>query len=156
MPTTSKAGNRYILTFIDDFSRKTWLYFLAEKSQTLESFQHFRRLVESPTHHIGTLRSDRGGEYTSASFIDYCNTHGISRQLTAGYSPHQNGTTERKNRTLLEGIRSIVSGTQIPKSLWEEIAKTVNYIQNRSPTKALRLKTPEEAYTGVKPNLAHL
>ena len=89
-------------------------------------------------------------------FHCYCKLHGIARQSTAWYSPHQNGLAERKNRTLLEGIRSIVKGTQIPKSLWDEIARTVNYLQNRSPTKALKLLTPEEAFTRIKPHLAHL
>lgn len=130
MMITFRNGNRYILTFIDDFSRKTWLYFLAEKSQTLECFKQFRTLVENPTLKIDTLRTDRGGEYISQLFTSYCTATGIKRQLTAGYSPHQNGVAERKNRTLLEGIRSVVTGTKIPKPLWEELARTVNYIQN--------------------------
>jgi hypothetical protein len=156
LPITSRSGNKYILTFIDDFSRKTWLYFLSDKAQTLDCFKQFRALVETPTLRIGTLRSDRGGEYLSTSFNSYCSTHGITRQLTAGYAPHQNGIAERKNRTLLEGICSVVTGTKIPKALWEEIARTVNYIQNRCPTKALKLQTPEEVFTGIKPHLGHL
>jgi hypothetical protein len=155
LPTTSKTGNRYILTFIDDYTRKTWLYFLAMKSQTLALFKQFKTLVETPLHRIQTLRSDRGGEYLSAEFSSYCSTQGIHRQLTAAYSPYQNGLAERKNRTVLEGIRSVVAGTKIPRYLWEEIAKAVNYIQNRCPTKAIKLKTPEEMYTGIRPNISH-
>ena len=60
MPIISKTGNRYILTFIDDFSCKTWVYFLAEKSQTLAFFKQFRTLVETPTLHITALCSGRG------------------------------------------------------------------------------------------------
>jgi len=69
-----------------------------------------------------------GGKYLSTTFKDYCLQHGIHRQLAASYSPHQNGVAERKNRTLLEGIRNVIRGIQIPKALWEEIAKAVNYI----------------------------
>jgi transposase InsO family protein len=157
LPVTSRTGNRYILTFIDDYTRKTWLYFLATKSQTLDCFKQFRALVEtSTTQKIETLHSNRGGEYTSHLFLEYCSKHGIHKQLTTGYSPHQNGIAKRKNRSLLEGICSIVTGTKIPKSLWGELAKTVNYIQNRLPTKALKLKTPEEMYSGRKPNFSHL
>ena len=58
--------------------------------------------------------------------------------------------------TILEGIRSIIVGTKIPKYLWEEITKVVNYIQNWRPTKAIKLKTPKEIYIGIKPNLSHL
>jgi transposase InsO family protein len=157
MPIPSRTGSRYILTFIDDYTRKTWLYFLAAKSQTLDCFKQFRALVEKPTNSKREIVwSDRGGEYTSQSFLTYCSSNGIHKQLTAGYSPHQNGVAKRKNRSLLEGIRSVVTGTKIPKSMWEEIAKTVNYIQNRLPTKALKLKTPEEMFSGIKPNLSHL
>jgi hypothetical protein len=119
-------------------------------------FKQFKTLVETPLHRIQTLRSDQGGEYLSTDFSSYCNTQGIHQELTAAYSSHQNGLTERKNRTILEGIRSVLVGTKIPKYLWEEIAKAVNYIQNRCPTKAIKLKTPEEMYTGIKPNLSHL
>ena len=156
MPIHSRKGNRYILTFIDDFSMKTWLYFIADKTQTLDCFKKFRQLVETSTHKIGTLRSDRGGEYLSTTFNNYLAANGIQRQLTAGYSPHQNGVAKRKNRTLLEGIRSVVTGTKIPKALWKDLAYSVNYIQNRWPTKALKLKTPEEVFTGIKPHLGHL
>ena len=90
------------------------------------------------------------------TFNNYLAANGIQRQLTIGYSPHQNGVAERKNRTLLEGIRSVVTGTKIPKALWEDLAYSVNYIQNRCPTKALKLKTPEEVFTGIKPHFRHL
>lgn len=156
LSTPTRHNCKYILTFIDDFSRKTWLYFLVTKSQTLSYFIKFKSLVESPLLKIQALRSDRGGEYLSDEFQQFCSSHGIHHQLTAGYSPQQNGIAERKNRHLLEGIRSVASGTQIPRFLWDEIAKSVNYIQNRLPCRALNRKTPEEAFTGTKPNLAHL
>lgn len=86
---TSRTRNRYILTFIDDYTRKMRLYFLATKSQTLDYFKQFRALVEtSTTQKIETLRSDRGGEYTSQLFLDYCSSHRIHKQLTVGYSPY--------------------------------------------------------------------
>ena len=76
--------------------------------------------------------------------------------MIATYSSHKNGLAERKNRTIVKGIRSIVVGTKIPKYLWEEIAKIVNCIQNGCPTKAIKMKNPEEMYTGIRPNLSHL
>jgi hypothetical protein len=156
LPITSKTGNKYILTFIDDYTYTTWRYFLAMKSQTLAIFKQFKTLVETPLHKIQTLRSDRGGEYLSVDFNLYCNTQGIHQQLTAAYSPYRNGLAERKNMMILKGIRSIEVGTKSPKYLWEEITKAVNYIQNRCPTKAIKLKTPKEMYIGIRPNLSHL
>jgi hypothetical protein len=90
LPTSSRTGNKYILTFINDFTKKTWLCFLAQKSQTLEIFKQFRLLVETSDYRIESLRSNRGGEYLSTNFISFCKSHGIHRQLTAGYSLHQN------------------------------------------------------------------
>jgi hypothetical protein len=85
LPVTSRTGNRYILTFINDYTRKTWLYFLATKSQTLDYFKQFRALVEtSTTQKIETLRSDREGKYTSQLFLDYYSSHRIHKQLTVG------------------------------------------------------------------------
>lgn len=155
-PTTTRSNCKYILTFIDDFSRKSWLYFLTHKSQTLSYFTKFKALVETPQQKIKAIRTDRGGEYVSNDFIRFCSTHGIHHQLTAGYSPEQNGVAERRNRYLLEGIRSTILGTRVPRSLWDEIAKAVNYIQNRLPCRALNTKTPEEMFTGKKPDLSHL
>jgi histone deacetylase 1/2 len=155
-PIASRNGSKYILTFVDDFTRMTWLYFLKEKSQTFEAFKQFKTSVENKVNQIGTLRSDRGGEYMSTIFLDYCRSHGIHRQLTSAYSPFQNGLAERKNRSLLEAMRSMAAGTKLPKYLWEELAKTACYLQNRAPTKALKLKTPYEMYSGIKPNLRHL
>ena len=66
MKTTSLGGNQYFLTFIDDFSRKTWIYFLKEKSEVFYYFKIFKALVEKQSGFmLKTLRSDRGGEYTS-------------------------------------------------------------------------------------------
>lgn len=156
MPTATRTNCTYIITFIDDYSRKTWIYFLSTKSQTLTYFAQFKQLVETPERKIQKLRSDRGGEYLSNDFQSFCHKHGIHHQLTSGYSPQQNGVAKRKNRTLLEGIRSVASGTRLPRYLWDEVAKTVNYIQNRLPCRALNLLTPEEAFTGQKPNISHL
>jgi hypothetical protein len=58
LPVTSRNHNRYILTFVDDFSRKCWLYFLSEKSQTLDKFKEFKALVETQQQKIKCLRSD--------------------------------------------------------------------------------------------------
>jgi transposase InsO family protein len=72
---TTMSNKRYILTFIDDFSRKTWIYLLAEKGETFEKFRHFKTKVEKETGmSIKCLRSDRGGEYTSPNFLDFCST----------------------------------------------------------------------------------
>lgn len=110
MKTHSLGQQRYFIIFIDDFSRMTWIYFLKEKSEAFITFKRFKALVEKQSGcDIKCIRSDRGGEYTSKEFEEYCKDEGIWKQLTAGYSPQQNGVAERKNRTIVEMARSMMN-----------------------------------------------
>nr|GEU68375.1 copia-type polyprotein [Tanacetum cinerariifolium] len=98
----SNSEKRYILTFIDDFSRKTCIYMLNEKSEAFTKFKNFKNLIEKEARmSIQCLRTDRGGEFTSNEFTTFCDEHGINRQLTAAYTPQQNGVAKRKNRTIM-------------------------------------------------------
>jgi transposase InsO family protein len=83
MQTTSIGGSSYFLTFIDDFSRKTWIYFLKHKYDALSCFQQFKSLVEKQSgYYIKCLRTDRGGEYMSREFHNFCKVHGIYKHFT--------------------------------------------------------------------------
>ncbi|MCH80155.1 copia-type polyprotein [Trifolium medium] len=153
----SNSDNRYVLTFIDDFSRKTWVYFLKNKSSALNYFKKFRSMVEKESGSaICCLRTDRGGEFNSSEFKEYCEENGIKRQLTTAYTPQQNGIAERKNRTIMDMVRSMISGKDVPKSFWPEAVNWAIYILNRSPAAALPNMTPEEAWSSSKPTVKHL
>ncbi|CAM6117358.1 unnamed protein product [Calypogeia fissa] len=150
-------GARYLLTFIDDFSRYTWVHFLCNKSDTFETFKAFKILVENELQHqIACVRSDRGGEYLSTTFNLFCDQAGIKRQLTAARTPHQNGVAERQNHTLLEAARSLQFEGNIPNFLWDELVKTSNHILNRCETASLHNSTPFETLYKCKPDLSHL
>ena len=83
----SLTGSRYFITFIDDYSRRAWVYFLSHKSEALSKFQNFCQMAEAETgERLATLRTDRGGEYLSHEFIAFCSQMGIKRQLTSAYS----------------------------------------------------------------------
>lgn len=76
----SHSGKRYILSFIDDFTRKTWVYFLHEKSEAFATFKIFKASVEKEIGaFITCLRTNRGGEFTSNEFREFCSYHGITR-----------------------------------------------------------------------------
>lgn len=140
------------MTFIDDFTRKTWVYFLHEKSEAFITFKFFKANVEKEIRtSITCLRTDQGGEFTSNEFGEFCKTHGITRQLTASFTPQQNGATERKNQTILNAIRSMLSERQVPKVFWSEATIWSVHIQNQSPTAAVEGMTPEEAWSSQKP-----
>lgn len=94
--TSSLGGARYFVTFIDDLSRKTWIYFLANKSQVLTKFQHLVNSLRTSTGKtIQALRTDNGGEYTSSAFRDYCLKEGIAREFAPPYTPQRNGVAEK-------------------------------------------------------------
>ena len=106
----------YFLTFIDDYSRKTWVYFLKRKSEVFDTFKEFKTLIEKQSgYYIKMLRSDHGGEYTSDEFENYCKDHGIVHQITPSYTPQLNGVAERKNRTILDMARSMLKGKCVPR-----------------------------------------
>jgi transposase InsO family protein len=142
----SNSHKRNFLTFIDDFSRKLWVFFLIEKSDAFKRFQLFKTKVEKK---IGTsirgLRTDRDGEFTSSEFFEFCETNGIHHQLTAAYTSQQNGVAGRKNRTIMNMVRSLLTSRQVPKTFWPAAFNWVVHILNRSPMLAVQNKTPEEA-----------
>ncbi|KAL8112473.1 hypothetical protein AgCh_019977 [Apium graveolens] len=151
------TGNRYFLLCVDDYTRVMWVYFLKSKDEAFEAFKRFRAKVEKGTKaKIKTFRTDRGGEFISKSFNAYYEEAGITRQLTAPYSPQQNGVVERRNRTVVEMARSFLKEKSLPAIFWAEAVRYSVYILNRLPTRALSRVTPYEAWTGRKPDMGHI
>ena len=92
IPSISLSGYEYYVTFIDDYSRNTWIQFLKNKSKLFGKFKEFKPLIENHSEkRIKTLRSDNGGEYTSKEFEAFCKEARIKRELTTPYNPQQNG-----------------------------------------------------------------
>ncbi len=148
-PTTSYGGSSYFVSFIDDFSRKVWVYMLKRKSDVFSVFKQFRALVENNTGRtIKCLRTDNGGEFTSKEFDSYCKDAGIERHKTTVYTPQQNGVAERMNKTLLERARSMLSNVGLQKELWTEAVATTCYVINRSPSTTIDCKIPQEVWKG--------
>ena len=95
MPSTSLSGYEYYVTFIDDYSRKTWIYFLNNKSEVFRKFKEFKALIENLSEkRVKTLRTYKVGEYTSEEFEEFCKEAGIKRELTTPYNPQHNGVAE--------------------------------------------------------------
>ncbi|KAL4341735.1 hypothetical protein GQ457_08G027600 [Hibiscus cannabinus] len=153
----SFGKSRYFLLFIDDYSRKTWVHFLKQKSEAFGAFKNFKALVEKESgFEIKSLRSDRGGEFTSNEFNDFCKANGIHRPLIMPRSPQQNGVAERKNMTILNMARSMLKAKNTPKEFWAEVVSCAVYLSNRSPTKNVDNVTPQEAWSGRKPSVRHI
>nr|KYP66838.1 Retrovirus-related Pol polyprotein from transposon TNT 1-94 [Cajanus cajan] len=154
--TPSLGGNRYFVSFVDDLSRKVWLYLIKAKSDVFSIFKEFKALVEKQSEKcIKILRTDGGGEFTSGEFEGFCKEHGIVHEVTAPYTPQHNGIAERRNRTILNMVRSMLKEKNLPHSFWGEAAMTAVYVLNRCPTKRLDSMVPEEAWSGSKPSVKH-
>lgn len=157
MEEPSFSGSRYMLLFIDDFTRKTHVYFLQSKSQTFDKFREYKAEVEKEMNKsIKCLRTDNGSEYCNRVFDNFLKSEGIKHQTTAPYTPEQNSVAERANRTIIEKARTLLSEANLRKKYWAEAVNTVVYLKNRSPTKAVKDSVPEELWTGKKVDLSHL
>ena len=105
---------------------------------------------------IKVLRSDNDGEYTSGGFVDFCSVVGIKKEFTVPYNLPQNGVAEWKNRTIISTMKVMIHDQGVPMFLWAEACSTTVYVQNICPHRRLRDMTPEEAFTGEKPEIGHL
>ncbi|KAI5344589.1 hypothetical protein L3X38_012466 [Prunus dulcis] len=149
----------------DDFSRYGYIYLIKEKSSALDKFKIYKAEVENQLNlKIKVVRSDRGGEYygrydetgrNPGPFAKFLQEEGIIAQYTNPGTPQQNGISERRNRTLKDMIRSMMSCTNLPIFLWGEALKTTNYILNRTPTKSIN-RIPYEVWNGRKLSIKHL
>eukprot|EP00253_Pinus_taeda_P027649 PITA_27649 len=118
-PITSLRGYLYYAFFVDDYSPKTWIYFLTKKDELFKWFCSFKALVENQIgKKIKILRTDSGTEYESNEFNDYCKEVGIKREITTAYTPEQNGVAKRKNRTIIEATHAMFHDQGLPKLLW--------------------------------------
>ncbi|GKF02739.1 retrotransposon protein, putative, ty1-copia subclass, partial [Tanacetum coccineum] len=104
---------------------------------------------------IKSLRSDREGEYMSQEFLDHLKEHRIIAYQTPPYTPQHNGVSERRNRTLLDMVRSMMSQTTLPKSFWDYALESATRILNMVPTKKVD-KTPYKVWHGQAPKLSYL
>ncbi|GJW43203.1 putative retrotransposon protein [Tanacetum coccineum] len=142
----SRQGAYYLVTFTDDFSRYGYVYVLKHKHEVFETFKVFQKEVENQLGKtIKSLRFDRVGEYTSQEFLDHLKDHGIIAHRTPPYTPQHNEVSERRNRTLLDMVRSMMTQTTLPKSFWDYALESVARILNMVPTKKVD-KTPYEIW----------
>ncbi|KAE8664908.1 hypothetical protein F3Y22_tig00112738pilonHSYRG00917 [Hibiscus syriacus] len=154
---TSLGGAKYFVSFIDDYSRRCWVYPTKKKPDVFSTFKNFKARVELDSgNKIKCFRTDNGGEYKSEEFDDFCRKEGIKRQFTVANTPQQNEVAEQMNRTLLERTRAMLRDAGLEKSLWAEAVYTACYLVNRAPSTAIELKTPMEMWTGKPVDYSNL
>lgn len=113
----SNSNKRYTLCFIYDYNRRSWIYFLIEKSEALSHFKCFKKMVENEKcFPIKCLRTDRGGEFTSLEFNNFYEQNDIKWQLTTAYTTQQNSVAEWKKRIVMNMVRVMLYEKKIPKT----------------------------------------
>ncbi|XP_062090707.1 retrovirus-related Pol polyprotein from transposon TNT 1-94 isoform X3 [Humulus lupulus] len=150
-PILSKPGFRYFVTFVDDYSRVTWLYLMKNRSELFPIFCAFCAKIQNQFNvHVRTLRSDNAKEYTSAQFQSYMISNGMLHETSCVDTAPQNGVAERKNRHLLETARALLFQMKVPKPFWADAVSTACFLINRMPSSVLNGEIPFKILFPVK------
>ena len=117
----SLGGNRFFVSFVDEFSRKMWTYLLKVKSEVFENLKKFTAMTKKQSgKKLKILRTDGGGEFNSREIEAFCIGKGILYEVTAPYTPQHNGVVERRNRTIMNIVRSMLRGKNLLKPYGEK------------------------------------
>ncbi|GJX41504.1 putative ribonuclease H-like domain-containing protein [Tanacetum coccineum] len=142
----------YCLVVTDDFSRFSWVFFLATKDETSEILKTFIIEIENQIDHkVKVIRCDNGTEFKNSVMNQFCEMKGIKREFSVARTPQQNGVSERKNRTLIEDTRTMLVDSKLPITFWAEVVNTACYVLNRVLVIKPHNKTPYELIRGRPP-----
>ncbi|GJU60990.1 zinc finger, CCHC-type containing protein [Tanacetum coccineum] len=152
--TDIKSFEKCVACMSGKMARKPYSH-QVEREKDLLGLIHTDEVENQLGKTIKLLGSNHGGEYTSQEFLDHLKDHGIIGHRTPPYTPQHNGVSERRNRTLLDMVRSMMSQTTLPKSFWDYALESVARILNMVPTKKVD-KTPYEVWYEQAPKLSYL
>jgi transposase InsO family protein len=150
------GGNKYGFAIMDDYTIYTWVFFLVDKSDVFTTFKSFIKGIHNEFQiTIKRVRSDNGSEFKNTRIDELCDEFGIRHQFSAKYTPQSNCLVKRKNRTIIDMARSILSEYNVSRSFCAEVINTACYYINRLYCHPLKEKTPYELLNGRKPNIVY-
>ena len=166
----SRDGNRWLLLFVDEYTRLVTTYAMKTKGAALEHFKKYKLYIENDRKatiqrlamsdttrdQILRLQSDGGGEYTSTAFDKFLASTGIQHYTSNADNPSQNGMAERYIRTVTESALSMLKHANLADAYWPYATRTASYLLNRIPKKILKDISPYEKWTGTAPDLRSL
>ena len=156
MQTPSLGVNRYAVVYVDDYSRKRFVYFMKSRDELLRTFKECVAEFEARGVHIKRLHSDNGGEYMSKEMAYYCLDKGIKQTTSAPYSPAQNAVAEVSWRLTCNMARSMMISAGLWTTLWSYAVRAAVYLLDRTSTSSNQRRTPIELWTGKAPSLTNL
>ncbi|GJV98321.1 ribonuclease H-like domain-containing protein [Tanacetum coccineum] len=147
----------YCLVVTDDFSKFSWVFFLANKDETPKILKNFITGIENQSDHkVKTIRSDNRTEFKNRIMNEFYKMKDIRREFSIARTPQQNGVAERKNRTLIEASRTMLADSKLPTTFWAEAVNTACYVQNRVLVIKPHNKTPYKFFLGRKHALSFI
>nr|GEZ12316.1 putative ribonuclease H-like domain-containing protein [Tanacetum cinerariifolium] len=158
-PTFVKSLNKkiYCLVITDDYSRFTWVFFLATKDETSPILKTFITSLENQLSlKMKVIKSDYGTEFNNSDLNQFCGLKGIKREFIVPRTPQQNSIAERKNRTFIEAARTMLADSLLPIPFWAEAVNTACYVQNRVLVTKPHNKTPYELLHGRTPSIGFM
>ena len=152
----SFGGKCYAFVIVDDYSRLTWVYFLAKKIEVASVLAKFCKQVQNEKQcSIINIRSDGGREFKNDDVISYCDKHDYTHNFSTPRSPQQNGVVERKNMTLQDMARTMLNENRLPTYFWAEAVSTAYHMVNQVSICRRLNKTPYEIWNGKTPNISY-
>ncbi|GKC12485.1 putative ribonuclease H-like domain-containing protein [Tanacetum coccineum] len=147
----------YCLVITDDFSRFTWLFFLATKDETSGILKSFVTGIENLVDHkVKVIRCDNRTKFKNKEMNQFYEMKGILRQYSVARTPQQNGVAEKRNRTLIEAAKTMLADSKLPTSFWAKSINTACYVQNKVLLVKPHNKTPYELFHGRTPTLSFM
>ncbi|GJR49086.1 retrovirus-related pol polyprotein from transposon TNT 1-94 [Tanacetum coccineum] len=141
----------------DDYSRFSWVFFLATKDETSGILKSFITGVENLIdQRVKVIRCDNETKFKNKEMNQFCERKGIKREFSVARTPQQNRVAERKNKTLIEAVRIMLADSKLPTTFWAEAVNTACYVQNRVLVTKPHNKTPYELFLGRKPALGFM
>jgi hypothetical protein len=149
-------GSKYGIVIVDDFSRFTWVFFLQDKSETQGTLKRFLRRAQNEFElKVKKIRSDIGSKFKNLQVEEYLEEEGIKHEFSASYTPQQNSVVERKNRTLIDMVRTMLGEYRTPERFWSEAVNTACHAINWLYIHRLLKKTSYKLLTSNKPNVSY-
>ncbi|GJX66810.1 putative ribonuclease H-like domain-containing protein [Tanacetum coccineum] len=158
-PTFVKSLKKkmYCLVVTDDYSRFTWVFFLATKDETSDILKSFITRIENLVDHkVKVIRCDNETEFKNREINQFCDIKGILRQFSVARTPQQNRVAKRRNRTLTEADRTMLADSKLPTTFWAEAVSTAYYVQNRVLVVKPHNKASYELFHGKTPTLSFI
>jgi hypothetical protein len=151
----SIGGKKYYVSFIDDYSKFTWIYPLKFKSEVFQKIHEFQQLVERMfNRNIITIQTDWGGKYQKLHTL--FTKVGITHQVSCPHTHQQNGSAERKHRHIVEVGLALLAHASLPLKYWEDAFLTATYLINRTPSRVIQFHTPLERLLHIKADYSSL